>query len=417
MSIFTIWNDAIKKLILIVCSLSCSGLSTVFACRYNVRDVGFIDLGDQPYGFFCYVDDNTEQYLIEGFRDVTDAELHQTNIEAVMVNVNTSPDHPLLPFLDSDTKTLPAFVLVSPARQTMKIESIVKGGDYKKSLRDSLNNIFLSPFRKEIADKVVDTFGLILIIEGLDAEEYENATTTAQTTIDHITSQMKWLPKKVGNPPVILKMSRQQQQKEKILLWSLGIDPDNISQTYAVVLYGRGRLMGRTLSDEYLTKEMLARFFYMIGADCECGLDRSLMQGNMMPARWGNEQLQKLYEQLGFDTENPMVKFEVSRIIRRGSLLNNGAFNPNENLDYLEYQFKLDIPESKQDIVNVSASSNQVVQNSPNNDIKRQKSVEQSEVNEKEFRLWNPLYIIGIAGIIVFGFSAFILISISGRKR
>lgn len=395
--------------------MACFSFSSVFACRFNVREVGFVDLGDQPYGFFCYVDNSTEQYLIEGFLEITDRELHQTNIEAVIINVDTSPDHPLLAFLDSNTKTLPAFVLVSPAGQTMKIESIDKGESYRTSLQKALNNIISSSFRKEIAEKVIDSFGVILIIEGPDPEENENALKSAKTAIQYIAPQMEWLPKQVGNPPVILKMIRQQQQKEKILLWSFGIDPDNISQTYAVVLYGRGRLMGGALSKKYLTKEMLARFFYVIGADCECGLDRSLMHGGMMPSKWENEQLQKLSERLGFDTEHPMVKIEISNILRNGYRVYNNNVNLNQLLEYLEYE----IPDGIFEFDNMKSSSaldDQAIQTSLKNKTIYQPSPEPSLV-EEEFKLLNPFYWLGGAGIIVFGFGVYIFISVSGKKR
>jgi hypothetical protein len=39
----------------------------------------------------------------------------------------------------------------------------------------------------------------------------------------------------------------------------------------------------------------------------------------MLPARWTDEMQAQVAENLGFDPENPMIKMEMSMIVRRGS--------------------------------------------------------------------------------------------------
>ena len=43
--------------------------------------------------------------------------------------------------------------------------------------------------------KTIDTFGVVLVIEGVDAEENKKAVTAAQAAIKKITNQMRLLPK------------------------------------------------------------------------------------------------------------------------------------------------------------------------------------------------------------------------------
>ena len=405
----------LAKVILTVCFLSFLGCPAVFACKYNVRDVGFVDLENQPYGFFCYINDSTEKHVADDFKELASAELSETNIRALTINVDQTPDHLALQHHESETRIFPVFVLVSTNREAITIKPIEKGKDFKESLQKVFKKVVFSPMRKEIAEITIEAFGVVLIVEGPDAEENKKAVTSAQAAVKQIAGQMKWLPKHIAKPPEMLIVSREQQRQEEILLWSMGIDINNITQPHAVVLYGRGRRMGPTLSGKNLTKEILTKFLSVIGADCECGLDRSWMQGNMMPTRWSRSQLEILSRQLGFDTENPMVKIEMSQIIRKGNRSNKKEFDLNElegfNLGYQEFEIKLDPPPPPEP---AQQANSDTASNTPAADVPL---VVQPEVYENEFRLFKPLYMIGIAGIIVLAISAYLFISTSGKKQ
>ena len=405
----------LTKLIFTVCFLSCLGCPAVFACRFNVRDVGFVDLENRPYGLFCYINNSTEKHITDDFKEVANAELPQTNIKARTINVDLTPDHPVMQYLKPPAKTFPVFVLISPDRKAMPIESIEKGQGFKDSLLKTLGEIVSSPIREEIAKKTIDTFGVILVIEGVDAEENKKAVTAAQAAIKKISSQMSSLPKAISKPPVLLKISRQQHKQEKILLWSMGIDAENITQTHAITFYGRGRRMGSVLSGKDITEEMLLAFLYVIGADCECGLDRSWMQGNMMPAKWSRDQLKILSEQLGFDTEHPMIKIEMSQIIRKASRSGKKApdLNAIGGFGYREIEIKFDPPPPPAPEP-VQQANSDTASNTPAADVPL---VAQPEGDEDEFKLSSPLYMIGIAGIFVLVIGAYFMISALGKKR
>jgi hypothetical protein len=68
-----------------------------------------------------------------------------------------------------------------------------------------------------------------------------------------------------------------------------------------------------------ITEDNLANVLFVIGQDCECGLDHRWLQGTMLPARWTDEMQAQVAENLGFDPESPMIKMEMSMIVRRGS--------------------------------------------------------------------------------------------------
>ena len=56
----------------------------------------------------------------------------------------------------------------------------------------------------------------------------------------------------------------------------------------------------------------------VIGADCECGLDKNWLQGTMLPMLWDKKTLGRITKNLGFDPENPLIKIEINQIMRTG---------------------------------------------------------------------------------------------------
>lgn len=123
------------------------------------------------------------------------------------------------------------------------------------------------------------------------------------------------MPKSIKEGPHILFLSQEKTQQEKILLWSLDIDVENSEGPKVVVLFGRGRRSGPVLTGEHITHENIFSLLAIIGADCECGLDRSAILGKMVPLRWEKKVQSHLITELGFDAENPMIKAEMSQIL------------------------------------------------------------------------------------------------------
>jgi hypothetical protein len=105
------------------------------------------------------------------------------------------------------------------------------------------------------------------------------------------------------------------------LLWSLGVDlPQEASPvTQIALLFGRGRKLGPVLRIPGSRQQDLWRSLGVVGADCECGLDRGWMCGPMVPHAWSTTDEAEAVAALGFDPGNPLVKAEISRILARGS--------------------------------------------------------------------------------------------------
>ncbi len=290
------------------------------ACRYNVREVGFVDLQIEPYYLFGYVNDETGEDVVSKLKKVADVGLEKSNVEFEIINFDQQKDHPAIKLLDlQKLKSLPAAVLVSPDGQSYPVPLAESNRPLEGTLRSAIEEILTSPKREEILRKTIENYAVVLLIEGTDAQENQRAKEAASKVIELISSQMDMMPKTISRPPFFVVMDSKSLLSEKILLWSLALDGEEVNEPRAAVIYGRGRWIGPMFKGKEITEDNLANVLFVIGQDCECGLDHRWLQGTMLPARWTDEMQAQIAENLGFDPESPMIKMEMSWIVRKGS--------------------------------------------------------------------------------------------------
>ena len=72
-----------KQLALI---LACLISMDALACRFNVRDVGFVDLGSEPYRLFIFVPEGTPNSEIELLESTAYATYLDSNVKATVLS-------------------------------------------------------------------------------------------------------------------------------------------------------------------------------------------------------------------------------------------------------------------------------------------------------------------------------------------
>jgi hypothetical protein len=297
------------------------GVTTSLACRFNVRDVGFVDLGSKPYQLFCYVERNTPQELISQIEDISLAALLDSNIETEVVNVDQQDAHPSHAYLtNANLKKLPIAALVSPDGRSIPLTLLDDSkSNSAESLWTAFESIYESPWRNKVMESVLNTYGAIILLEGDDAAENHKARAAADKSIAAIAKLIRdeKLEKEIETPPVLHVLSRKEASREGITLWGMGIDVNEPGAQIAM-LYGRGRKIGKTLKGAQLNDQTVHAVLNTIGLSCECGLDRSWMQGGMIPLKWGDDIQSQVAKHLGFDPESPAIKMEMSQILSKG---------------------------------------------------------------------------------------------------
>jgi hypothetical protein len=316
----------------------------VYACRYNVREVGFIDTGVDPYWLFVYSSDEATADETAGSAAVVEGALADTNIRFEFVNTRTDANHPAMEFVSSHSISgFPAAVLVSPDGPSRPLPLPENAQSLGEAVVSVLEDVLHSPARRQILERAASSYGVVLLIEGPEQGANATARETLMTAIGHIEEQLEFLPKAIAKPPEMVVLDRTSLAGEEILLWSLGLTAEDVNEPHAAVFYGRGRWIGPLFKGDILSPDHLTELLYVIGADCECGLDHRWLQGTMLPARWDEGLQQEVVESLGFDPENPMIKMEMVSIIRRGM----GGFDyPGVPFGYQEIQVGGETPEA-----------------------------------------------------------------------
>jgi hypothetical protein len=278
------------------------------ACRFTVREIGFSILSQDIYTIVV-IDESAKP------NDKLWKEFHAKNRDCNLRLEVLSPifdlEHPIVKGAKKQGLEIPATVLVAPDGRIFPFE----GNDIK----EIYNKILDSPLNVKLRNVLPDIFAAVIWVEGKNLEQNSLVRKKIKQECDAIENIMPGMPKVVKEGPLEIGITTNDFQNEQLLLWSLGINKIPESPI-AFVIYGRGRIIGDTLSYTQIEEGSLYKYMSMIGADCECGLDKKWMLGNQVPLLWDKISRQHLAKLVGFDVDNPMILAEMSRILAKESL-------------------------------------------------------------------------------------------------
>lgn len=294
--------------------------TTIFACKYTIREIGFSTLSKVTY--VLYRIDDTSSF----FSKQLENKFAESNVVGRGLNLKADANNPIIKFAKSQKLIFPAFVLAAPDGRMIVL-----------SKKDILNNALSSPAREQLLNFLPAAYASVILIDGKNMIENQSASELIDKTCERIENILPNMPKQVDVGPNMIRISNEQFDLEKVMLWSFGINeiPD---QPMALVVYGKGRIMGEKISYAQINDDIVYKYLSIIGADCECGLDRKWMLGYQMPLNWPKTIRQNLSNNLGFDVDNPMVLTEMSRIL---SIENKVASDP-DGVSFEPLVFDLD---------------------------------------------------------------------------
>lgn len=308
-----------NRLILFICLWISFQCESAFACRYNIRETGFVDLGSAPYYIYGYVKTDTPEAITLSFKQILYSAFIDCNINVEIINVDQQKDHQALKFPSLlQIQSFPAVILVSPDGRSLVIYEKNDKESFERTLKSAMNNIISSPIREAIINDVIKAYGVILLIEGENSQENHKYRKAVLSAIENIKNQMKMMVKGIEYPPVLISIKPESLSDETILLWSLGLE-GAVTKPHAAVFYGKARWIGPLMKTEEISETNLTKILSVIGLDCECGLDVSWVEGTLLPVKWDQNRQKQVARLLEFDPENPLIKLEVNRILKMGS--------------------------------------------------------------------------------------------------
>jgi len=301
---------------LLVAVFTISFFISANACRFTVREIGFSILSQDIYSL-VFIDQNanpTDQ-LWQSIRH----KLKDSNIRLFVLQPNKDADHPYVKHFLNNVR-LPALVLFAPDGRMLELNV--------NDISGQVNKVLDSPVRKQLRNDFSGTLSIIVWIDGKDELTNLEIEGIIKNDCERIKNIIPYMPKAVKNGPTSIHISANEFSREKILLWSMGVE-EIPEKPIGFVLYGRGRIMGGPVIASAISEGRLYNYMSMIGADCECGLDRKWMLGKQVPLLWPPESRQELADIINFDVDNPMIQAEMSRILAKET-------NPNiaGELDY-----------------------------------------------------------------------------------
>ena len=185
-----------------------------------------------------------------------------------------------------------------------------------------------SPVRDRLLAETLGSFAILVHVHG--AEEADQARIGALIEKGRAGLEVleATLPRPIDRPLLVLEVPAAARESERVLLWSLGVDPAGPGPALAVV-YGRGKLAGKVMAGAMATEHELLAQLALVGESCECDTPRDWFGEPRVPLAWTDRQRARAGAELGFDPESPMVKSEVVRILERGPMKDGAPRDPN----------------------------------------------------------------------------------------
>jgi len=289
--------------------------TAAMACRFTVREIGFADFDTEDFILYFFKDQSVSAEQARDFKKISFAALLDANVQTEIVDVAAQKDHPAMQFYQPATNNgWPDLVLMAQDGKSLTIR-FPDEQSHKETIWSALEKLITSTLRENLLQEIVPSYGVILVIEGVDQAENKKVNQQVEDAVAEITKMMDSMPKPVKKAPKILHVCCEEIAREDVFLRSLGYDANAEKKAAVAVLYGRGRQMGRLLRGEGIQANVIRNLLTFVGADCECGLERSWLLGRMIPLRWDSERQAEVVSVHGFDAENPLIKAEMSQIL------------------------------------------------------------------------------------------------------
>ena len=301
-----------------------------WACRYTVRDIGFVELRGAEYSLVLSEGGDTTQAtasfrLPDGWAESLAGELGGSNLRWQW-GASQEPGSRLALELNG-ARAVTATLVDRQGRQLDLGLWHRRGRDESADAEDDLAGLLrllFSPTRERMSREGIGAFAHLVVIEGTDPELNERAWAIALEAGAAIRKIEPMLPRPIAFPVRVERIDRSQRLGDPVFEWSLGGEPvredvvDSPRAPMLAVVYGRGRLAGPAMvGDAIGIHETLAQLA-LVGESCECETDRRWVEERILPHRWTGGDRQQASASLGFDPESPLVRAEMIRIVSQG---------------------------------------------------------------------------------------------------
>ena len=290
-------------------SLLCAAAATnAPACRYNVREIGFVDVQQPEFRFAVFVHGDEQKDWLPVFQKSAGSILGPSNVKWEIVDETAGPAAADLALRGLLGPRLPGGVMTASGRgEGWPVFLHFPAPELDARLATLVN----SPARTEVLNATIDTYGAVLLLRGQDEPANAAARTQAREAIQATEATLADLPKRIALGPRLVECDPSLPE-EQALAWSLGVNGRDLARPVVAIVYGRGRLAGTPLKDGSLTAAKMKEQLAVIGADCECLMDHAWLTTGAIPLAVPAQAGARITQALGFDPDAAPVKAEVT---------------------------------------------------------------------------------------------------------
>jgi len=300
------------------CIVALALLTTpALACRYNIREIGFVDVEQPKFRLAVFVHGDEQKDWLPGFQQSATRILGPSNISWEVIDEVEQAGSPDLRHRALLGPRLPGGMVLASGRDDGWPVYLHVPPD---ELNGKLSALVRSTVRLQIVNAVIETYGAVLLLRSPDETANNAARHAAGEAIKLIETSLADLPKRIERGPRLIECDPSLPE-EQIIAWSLGANGKDLARPVAAVIYGRGRLAGAPLQGESLTASKLREQLSLIGADCECTLDHAWMKAGSLPLVISAADEARITAALGFDPGAAPVKAEVHQILKTQALV------------------------------------------------------------------------------------------------
>lgn len=316
------------------------------ACPYSIRDAGFIVREPEPFRLVVFHD--LTMSITRGAMELevkAAREKHLEFADVVMEVLETGPgvaeEDKAVQFrrdLTPKGAQPPRAVLVSPDGRGMVAvgaEAPVERDWYENLARLAVT----SPVRQKIADLLVPSWCVLLVVQGKNAEENANVLEAVQQAAQSMIGFKPEMGDKIAKAPPVVSVNWD-DPREQVLMWSLGLREHGESAAKAAIIFGRGRRLGPVFWGATITAETLRQGMRLLGRNCTCTSEPAQILGPVMPLMWDRDRQAQAREALGFDPDAPAALSALSGVwvdFRQGGERRTpGEYLPDPASGYIE---------------------------------------------------------------------------------
>ncbi len=308
---------------LVTMPLACSGWESIL-CKYSIRDVGFVNVHGKTWQVQLLKPPGLDGASFEKLDATVRRKFQRTNVSHLWIEADSEQAGKLLRSVvgnnengnNENGKKRIGF-LVSPDGAVVSILPAMES-DALGAIEATIDDLIHSPIRKKILAATSQSLCAVVLFCSGEKTRDNAAVEILDKASQRLQKQMWMLEKPTDSPPVPLVVDASQQNKEKWLMYSLGVEANRTPAV--VILYGQGRRLGGILAMEDLTAENIVGQASVCGRDCECDLDRNWLYGHQMIHQWTLQSERAAENTLNFDPHASLVIAEVAQIIRKNNL-------------------------------------------------------------------------------------------------